>query len=125
MLMPKIYNVIWGQCTVAMKHKIRDDPEFYAMEAEKNPLTLWIKIKAATLHGAMSGNKVKIRKDASKRFNSFTQYGSKNTGDFYERFSIKRLLFGFFQTSINRCPVTSFHGVYHIQWTVLMVPASY
>jgi hypothetical protein len=63
-----------------MKQKIRDDPEFHAMEADKNPLALWIKIKATSLHGAMSANKAKIREDASKRFNSFTQNGSETTG---------------------------------------------
>jgi hypothetical protein len=101
---PKIYNVIWGQCTVAMKQKIRGDPELYTMEADKNPLVLWIRIKAASLHGTMSANKVKIREHASKRFNSFTQYGSETSGDFYERFNIEYQAFNASSAEIIQVP---------------------
>jgi hypothetical protein len=87
-----------------MKQKIRDDPEFHAVEAAKNPLTLWIKIKAASLHGAISANKVKIREDASKKFSSFTQYGSETTGDFYERFNIEYQAFNASGAEIIQVP---------------------
>lgn len=85
----KLYGVIWGQCTLAMRHKVMEADDYDVFDTEKDPLALWKVIKSLTLeerfYGA-SSNPVKRLEDARRAFGIFRMNNSESIHVFYEKF---------------------------------------
>jgi len=88
---PKVYAIIWGQCTSAMHHKIREDPDFNAFDAAKDPLLLLGRIQEILLTGAgQFQNEIKLKLEAKRDFDRMRQYRNESVGDFYQRYLVEQ-----------------------------------
>jgi hypothetical protein len=88
---PKVYAIIWGQCTNAMHHKIREDKEFATFDAAKDPLLLWGRIQEILLTGAgQFQNEIKLKLEAKRDFDRMRQYKNESVGDFYQRYLVEQ-----------------------------------
>lgn len=83
---PKVYHTIWGQCAIAMTHKVAENAGYEVFHREKDPLALWLVIKQASLHGREVGSATKRMTDAKDNLARLHQGQSESVGDFYERF---------------------------------------
>jgi uncharacterized protein Yka (UPF0111/DUF47 family) len=86
---PKIYATIMGQCTTALLHKIKEDPDFETYDKEEDPRKLWKRILAVSLSQTGVTNEAKQKQEARDRFNRIYQLKTETVGDFYERFNIE------------------------------------
>ena len=84
----RLYGVLWGQCTTAMRHKLMEDEEYNVWSRSKNTLKLWVTIKTLSLEdrGPSNQNAFKRADDAMVAFQKIRQYASEKIGDFYDRF---------------------------------------
>ena len=84
----KLYGVIWGQCTTAMRHKIMESDDYDEMTRRKNVLALWKEVKRLSLEdrGPNNQNPFKRVEEANAAFNRVRQYNGEKLGDFYDRF---------------------------------------
>lgn len=85
----KLYGVIWGQCTLAMRHKVMEADDYDVFDKEKDPLALWKVIKSLTLEErfyGVSSNPVKRLEDARRAFGIFRMNNSESIHVFYEKF---------------------------------------
>lgn len=88
---PKVYAIIWSQCTNAMQHKIREDENFGDFDATKDPLRLWGRIQEILLTGAgQFQNQIKVRLEAKRDFDRMRQYKNESVGDFYQRYLVEQ-----------------------------------
>ncbi|NBR23750.1 MAG: hypothetical protein EBU08_08270, partial [Micrococcales bacterium] len=88
---PKVYAIIWGQCTDAMLHKIREAENFDEFDLAKDPLLLWSRIQEILLTGAGENqNPVKVQIEAKREFARMHQYRTETVGDFYQRFIVEQ-----------------------------------
>lgn len=87
---PKVYQVIWGQCTVSMRNMLRRVNEFERIEREKDVLDLWKAIVDISMNGTAVGqDQEKMIIDAQRRFQLFKQQQRETVGDFHERYEIE------------------------------------
>jgi hypothetical protein len=88
---PKVYAIIWGQCTNSMQHKIREDKEFATYDIEKDPLKLWGRVQEILLTGAgQFQNATKLKLEAKRDFDRLRQYKNESVGDFYQRYIVEQ-----------------------------------
>lgn len=84
---PKVYAIIWRQCTNSMRHKVQESTDYNCFNETKDPRALWNTIKDICLSGrTIATNPAKRAQDAMDRFYRFRQFNGESIGDFYERF---------------------------------------
>ncbi len=50
----KLYRLLWYQCEDALKQRLESNQEYSVISAEQDPIRLWKKIEATSLHGSIS-----------------------------------------------------------------------
>lgn len=83
---PKVYAIIWGQCSTSMRHKVMENAYFEEFSEEKDPRLLWRTICEISMSGRGVRNVAKNMQDAKDRFSRVHQFSNESVGDFYERF---------------------------------------
>ena len=84
---PKLYGLLWAQCTTAMRNQLKSDENWSYIDNSKDPLYLWKLIQEISLSGSTAKqNTIKKKVEATFRFNRFRQFKTETVGDFYERF---------------------------------------
>ena len=84
----RMYGVLYGQLTLAMRHKIQEADNFEEIKEEKDLLALWLLVKRVSLEDRSTGtsNIFKRVDDARNIFNRIRQFNGEKVGDYYERF---------------------------------------
>ena len=87
----KMYGVLYGQLTVAMRHKAQESLDYDRIREEKDLLSLWKLVKRLSLEerGTASHNVFKRIEDARQLFNRVKQFQSEKLVDFYERYLVE------------------------------------
>jgi hypothetical protein len=91
----KMYGVLYGQMTVAMRHRVQEDSTFNDIQRGKKLLDLWKLIKKVSMEerGTPTTNPIKRLEDARSVFSRVRQYGVEKLGDFYDRFNTEVAIF--------------------------------
>ena len=93
---PKVYQIIWTQCTVSMRNMLKRLDNFVDIETEKDPLALWLEIYNISLQGtSVADDSEKRIMDAMRRFQGISQFPDEGVGEFFERFE------GIYQTLVS------------------------
>ena len=84
----KLFGVIWGQCTTALRQKLTEMDDFEEFNLKKDPLKLWNRVKELTLEERAPAGIDPIRRivDARNIFQRIYQGKNEKLADFYERF---------------------------------------
>jgi hypothetical protein len=84
---PRVYAVIWGQCTVSLRHRLMEFDDYADFDISKDPLPLWKRIAQSCIDGSSKReNTTKKKMEARERFFRLRQGPLESVGDFYERF---------------------------------------
>jgi hypothetical protein len=84
----RLYGVLWGQLSTAMRHKVKEDNNFNTFNEAREPLPLWLLVKKLTLEDRTSvlSNPYKRIEEGQRHFNWVRQLATEKVVDFYERF---------------------------------------
>ncbi len=69
-----------------MKQRLENDHEYSVISAKQDPIRLWKKIEATSLHGSISTYQVKIVEDVRRRFEGVYQAPNETVAEFHRRF---------------------------------------
>ena len=87
---PKVYHILWGQCTTSMKNMVKRVPEYNDFEARKDPLALWREIANISMIGtAVQEDAEKRITEAKARFQRVKQKKEDSGGDYLQRFELE------------------------------------
>ena len=84
---PMVYAIIWGQCTAALRLRIKQAADYADFDRDKDPLALWLEITKICLGDIRNNiNNIVAQYDARKRFEDMWQGNHDKVGAFYEKF---------------------------------------
>ena len=83
----KVYSIIWNQLTTAFQQKAQEDEDFEQIESQRDDLRLWTLVQSICLGTEdRSVNKIKLKHQAKKKYESIRQYKGESVYMFKERF---------------------------------------
>ena len=84
----KMYGVVFGQLTNAMRHRLQEEISFKAINDGKVLLDLWLLVRKVSLEerGTTVPNAFKRLDDARNIFGRIRQFAGESIGDFHDRF---------------------------------------
>jgi len=85
---PIVYSILWGQCSSALKMKLKESPLFTMYERNRDPLELWKQItKHCTTYSSHLRNSTLAQIEAKRSFDNTYQRSDESIGEYYDRFN--------------------------------------
>jgi len=81
----KVYSLLMGQCTVPLKDKMKEDPDWHDISDKYNHIWLLLLIEKTVLKQTESKNPYQRVQDEMRALLNFQQAAGMNNNDYYEK----------------------------------------